>query len=253
MEIVAFFQNSLKAWPGRKSSVVYAPGCNFECSFCYAHSIIKNHERLERIPQEKIVQMLLDDYEQVDSVVLSGGEPLMQGKKLLEFLELLKAEGFYTKLDTNGGNSLLLEKALSQGLVDFVSLDLKNRLNDYSYFKITGKRFLAEEVWRSVQAVMFYCNDYEFRMTFVPGLHSQQDVFELAKQLKGAKRFVLQQFIASEGTLSNELQNLKSTTYEQLLKTARQIQEIEEVRIRTLKGDETIQPLTQKITHSILF
>jgi len=131
MEIVAFFQNSLKAWPGRKSSVVYAPGCNFECSFCYAHSIIKNHERLERIPQEKIVQMLLDDYEQVDSVVLSGGEPLMQGKKLLEFLELLKAEGFYTKLDTNGGNSLLLEKALSQGLVDFVSLDLKNRLNDY--------------------------------------------------------------------------------------------------------------------------
>jgi hypothetical protein len=90
-------------------------------------------------------------------------------------------------------------------------------------------------------------------MTFVPSLHSTHDVLELARQLKDSKRFVLQQFVSSEGTLSNELSNTSSTSYEQLLKLAKQVQGIEEVRIRTLKGDEIISPLTEKIAGKILF
>jgi len=253
MEIVAFFPKSLTAWPGRKSAVIYTPRCNFECKYCYAHSIIQNHERLERIPASKIVEMLLKNSAEVNSVVISGGEPLLQGKKLLEFLELLNAEGFEVKIDTNGSNSFLLEEILIRGLARYVALDLKNQLNDYSYFKITEKRLLTEEVWKSIQIVQFYCSDYEFRMTFVPSLHSHHDVLELARQLKGTKRFVLQQFIASEGTLSKELESAKSASYEQLLKTARQVQGIEEVRVRTLKGDETIIPIAQKIRTPLLF
>ncbi|MDO8647590.1 MAG: anaerobic ribonucleoside-triphosphate reductase activating protein [Candidatus Diapherotrites archaeon] len=246
MQIAAFFPQSLTAWPGRKSSVVYAPGCNFECKYCYAHSIIADSENLETIPQEKILQELFNGFPEVNSVVISGGEPLLQGKKLVEFLQVLKAEGFEVKLDTNGSDSVLLEEILGKGLVDFVSIDLKSQINDYSYFKITGKRVNIEEVWRSIQATKFYCNDYEFRMTFVPALHSHRDVLELSRQLKGAKRFVLQQFIGSEGTLGKEVEGCPSPSYEKLLKTARQIQGIEEVRIRTMKGDEIISPIMQK-------
>ena len=252
MQIAAFFPQSVTAWPGRKSSVVYTAGCNFECKYCYAHSIIKNSEDLELIPEERIMKELSKNFREVNSVVVSGGEPLTQGKSLLNFLAALKAEGFETKLDTNGSDSLLLEEALSKGLLDFVSIDFKNQINDYSYFKVTGKRINLEEIWRSIEATKFFCNNYEFRMTFVPALHSHRDILELSRQLKGAKRFVLQQFIGSEGTLGKEVEGCPNTSYEKLLRTARQIQGIEEVRIRTLKGDEIISPIMQKAGYKIL-
>ncbi len=36
--------------------------------------------------------------------------------------------------------------------------------------------------------------DYEFRTTVVPELHTKEDFIKMAQWIKGAKRFVLQQF-----------------------------------------------------------
>jgi len=252
MQVAAFFPESLRAWNGRKSAVVYAAGCNFECKYCYAHPIVKDSEKLELIPKEKIVEMLVKNYDEVNSVVLSGGEPLMQGKKLVEFLRELRAEGFSIKLDTNGSDSFLLEELIAKGLLDFVSLDIKNQLNDYAYFKITGKKLSVEQVLRSIQTIKYYGIEHEFRMTFVPELHSHHDVLELSRQLKGSKCFVIQQFISSEGTLGKELEHSRNANYEELLKIARNVQGIDEVRIRTLKGDETIRPIAQSAWQRML-
>lgn len=252
LRVAAFFPESLKAWNGRKSAVVYTAGCNFECKYCYAHSIVREPERLELIPRQKIMELLVKNYESVNSAVVSGGEPLVQGKALVEFLQELRSEGFSIKLDTNGSDSFLLEELIAKGLLDFVSLDLKSQLNDYAYFKVTGKKLSVEQVLRSIQTIKYYGIDHEFRITFVPELHSHHDVLELSRQLKGSKCFVIQQFVSSEGTLGKELEKSRNASYEELLKIARQVQGIDEVRIRTLKGDETIKPIAQSAWQRML-
>ena len=58
-------------------------------------------------------------------VTFSGGEPLLQGKFLLESLKLMKAAGIHTAIDTSGfGESEYFEEILKY--TDYVLLDIKH-------------------------------------------------------------------------------------------------------------------------------
>ncbi|PJC76785.1 anaerobic ribonucleoside-triphosphate reductase activating protein, partial [Candidatus Shapirobacteria bacterium CG_4_8_14_3_um_filter_39_11] len=35
MEIAGYIKTSLIEWPGKISSVIFVPGCNFRCPFCH--------------------------------------------------------------------------------------------------------------------------------------------------------------------------------------------------------------------------
>ena len=64
--------------------------------------------------------------------------------------------------------------------------------------------------------------EYEFRTTVVPAL-SEEDILEIARLLKGAKKFVLQQFQNSMPLLDKNLEKQQPHSPEELKKFSEKI------------------------------
>ena len=126
----------------------------------------------------------------LDGVCITGGEPLLH-KGLLFFLKKVKALGLLVKLDTNGSNPVLLKGLLDAKVLDYVAMDIKGSKKGYA--KAAGIEIDLNAIEKSIELIK-KSPDYEFRMTVVPGLHSEGDFNEIGAWLSGSKRFFLQQF-----------------------------------------------------------
>ena len=144
----------------------------------------------------------------VDAVVVTGGEPTIH-KELPKFLRKLKGRGFGVKLDTNGLNPWALEDCLPY--VDYVALDVKTSLAKYRSLGAGD----ASDLVRSVAILKTGKVECEFRTTAVPGLVGEEDLIEIGGLLKGAKNFVLQQFVPDD-TLDRALNSVKPYSLESL-------------------------------------
>ena len=144
----------------------------------------------------------------VDAVCITGGEPTIY-PDLKDYFKIFKDMGFITKLDTNGTNPKLLASLVEAGLVDYVAMDVKNSYTNY--FKTIGKEDhkLLEKVKESINYLLEGHVDYEFRTTIVEELHHEDDFKEIAKMLKGAKRYYLQKFKDSEYCIVSGLHEIK--------------------------------------------
>jgi pyruvate formate lyase activating enzyme len=100
--------------------------------------------------------------------------------------------GFLVKLDTNGTRPDVLKKILDEKLVDYVAMDIKNTPQKYN--QTTGVKVDIKRIKLSVELIKNQAPDYEFRTTVVPGLHTSKNILEIAKWLKGAKRYFLQSY-----------------------------------------------------------
>lgn len=246
LDIVGFLPCSESAWAGKKSAVVFLPGCNFFCGYCHGHELLLNPEKLQRIENEKVFLELKKNNSTIDSVVVSGGEPTLHGARLVAFLEKIKNLGFLVKLETNGSNPFMIRTLLDNSLVDFVSLDIKAAYTPAKYFLVTKKKGVLSKVMKSIDIVISSNLDYEFSFTFVPGLHTAKDVFAVARYLKGAKRFVLQQFRKENGLLSEEFEKYRESSYNELVEIAQSIRNIADVRVRTAHNEQSVSD-AQKI------
>lgn len=124
IRIGGFQPVSLVDFPGRVASVVFFQGCSFRCPWCHNPSLVQPHLFGETIPEEVILERLERRRGKIGGVVVTGGEPTLQ-TGLDDFLHRLRDLGFATKLDTNGAQPEALQRILSEGLVDFVAMDLK--------------------------------------------------------------------------------------------------------------------------------
>jgi pyruvate formate lyase activating enzyme len=101
------------------------------------------------------------------------------------------------KLDTNGSNPDCLEILVREKLVDYVAMDLKGPLTADRYGALAGSA-LAEDglaaIEASIQILLGGKVDYEFRTTLVPTLIGEEEVYDLARRIRGAKRYTLQSF-----------------------------------------------------------
>jgi len=123
-------------------------------------------------------------------------------RELPKFLLKLKSRGFKVKLDTNGFYPAVLKDCLSH--VDYVAMDLKTCLNKY---EMLG----AKDTSAFLQSIEVLKNSdvrYEFRTTLVPEFVKKEDVYCLGELAKGAKTYVLQQFV-SQDTLDKRFENMK--------------------------------------------
>lgn len=137
----------------------------------------------------------------VDAVVITGGEPLIHGDAPL-FLKKLKDRGFSVKLDTNGFFPDLLEQCLNYA--DYIAVDVKT--SPEKYYLLGAKD--VSNLLRTID-LLKKCNvDYEFRNTVVPGIVEKEDIFKIGEIVKGAKRFVFQQFIP-EDTLDKRFKEVQ--------------------------------------------
>jgi pyruvate formate lyase activating enzyme len=196
VRIGAVIKTSLIDFPGKISSVVFFQGCNFRCGYCYNIDVVIPDRFSQPLPVEDFFTFLGTRKGLIDGVVLLGGEPLIQ-PGIMDFAKKVKAEGFAVKLDTNGSRISVMKEMISKKLVDFVSMDVKAPLDYSSYYKVCGcSEADFQNVLESIALLKKGKVDYEFRTTLAPNLVGFDSVREIAGQLKGAKKYVIQNFFA---------------------------------------------------------
>ncbi len=151
----------------------------------------------------------------LDGICLTGGEPcLHKNSGLDDFLKQIKDLGFQIKFDTNGTDPEYLKKLIDQQLIDYVAMDIKGPL-DERYDRLTGIKTDLDKIKQSIKIIMQSNLAYEFRTTVVPTLLDNKDMEDIAIELEGAKKIVLQQFVA-ENCWDEGLRKLKPYEKEKL-------------------------------------
>ena len=93
----------------------------------------------------------------------------------------------------------MVEQLIRDKLVDYLAMDVKAPLYEDKYFKTIGeigdKKKILEDIKKTISIIQKSGVDYEFRTTFVPGLLDKEDIYTIARHLKGSKRYVIQKFL----------------------------------------------------------
>lgn len=209
MNISGFQKMTLLDFPGRVACTLFTSGCNFRCPFCHNASLVTHIDNNNHYSEEEILSYLKKREGLLDGVCITGGEPLLQ-KDIAEFLGKIKELGYAVKLDTNGSNPEKLKELFSKGLVDYVAMDIKNCKEKYPL--TTGVCDLdIAAIEKSAEFLMNSGIDYEFRTTVVREFHTEKDIEEIGKWLKGAKRYFLQNFVDSGDLISEGLSAVSPT------------------------------------------
>ncbi len=190
MKIVGIQKNSFVDFPGKIAAVAFTPGCNMNCFYCHNRHIIEGNMQQYNIDPKEFLALLEKRKGFIEGAVISGGEPTLQ-LDLEKYIAKIKQLGYDVKLDTNGTNPHILKSLIEKKLVDYIAMDIKAPLEKYE--EICGTSVDIENIEESIALLMHEKVDYEFRTTFVPQL-TCEDGMHIAKQIKGARRFVLQQF-----------------------------------------------------------
>lgn len=185
-----FIETSFIDWRAGLSSVLFTGGCNFRCPFCHNGPIVEDPDMWSTIPMDYVINKLTEQKKWVERVVICGGEPTIN-PELPDVLREFKGLGLMIKLDTNGSNPAMIRSLVKKGLIDYVAMDVKGPLDRYSRW--CGTEVDTEKV---VESISFLKGGFpsEFRMTVVPSLHSEEDVYEVARYLGSAATFTVQEF-----------------------------------------------------------
>lgn len=186
MRFAGFQKTSLIDYPDRVASVLFTAGCNLRCPYCHNGELVESYTGPFQ-EGEDIIEVLIERKRHVDSIVISGGEPTMD-PGLPKFLGRLKGLGFDVKLDTNGLKPDALRECLPY--LSFIAMDIKTSLENY---KSIGTGDTAP-ILESIRVIMDSGLDYEFRCTAVPGFVETETVHKMGEMVRGAKRFVFQQY-----------------------------------------------------------
>lgn len=184
MRIAGLQKLTLLDYPGKTACTVFAPGCDFRCPFCHNADLVVGTSTaapvFPSVPEEEFFAFLAKRHGLLDGVCVTGGEPTLQ-PDLAEFLARVKAEGFAVKLDTNGSRPAALRSLLDAGLVDAVAMDVKNSPAGYAKTIGAAASFDLSPVEESMRLLLAGSVPFEFRTTVVGGLHTTNDLAEIAR------------------------------------------------------------------------
>ena len=191
MKLGGLRKNSLIDYPSHVSCVIFLAGCNFHCPYCHNPDLVGANPSKSCLYDEEAVFRFLDQRKGLlDSVVLSGGEPTLQ-KGLIAFCRRIKKAGYLVKLDTNGSRPHVIKRLIEEELIDFVAMDIKADPDRYPP-ELTDA-FDRSRLFASIRILMDSAPDYEFRTTCAKSFVTPQSMEKIAKTIKGAKLFTLQQ------------------------------------------------------------
>ncbi|MDI6753715.1 MAG: anaerobic ribonucleoside-triphosphate reductase activating protein [Thermodesulfobacteriota bacterium] len=202
--IKGFIETSFSDWPGKVVAVLFLPFCDFRCLYCHNHELVLTPEKYPDFPLREIVERLRERRGWIDGVCLTGGEPTLHPWLPSLIRDLKSAHGLASagvslgiKLDTNGTRPEILQNLIAEGLLDYVALDLKAPLEATRYARVAGVPLgedLIARIQSSIQILLKDTVDHEFRTTLVPALIEEEEIYALARRIKGARRYTLQKF-----------------------------------------------------------
>jgi pyruvate formate lyase activating enzyme len=215
-------------WYGNVSLVVFFAGCNFRCPYCQNSGLLPlDSGRVVDIEViRRRISMNMSPVPELDAVVLTGGEPLLQPGAVMGIAKLVKGLHLKLMLDTNGSIPSAVEPLLEAGLVDRVALDVKAPLNKSDYGRVAGLPRGAASIVTGVEGTLSLCNDHgvevEVRTTVAPTvLDDPAFIRRIADEIRGRCHcYYLQQFDNTGDILSPELKALAPPTREMMVELA---------------------------------
>jgi pyruvate formate lyase activating enzyme len=190
-------------YPGHLSTVVFFQGCNLKCRFCYNSNQLgfKNKKPLNYVFNE-----ITKNLQVIDSVMLSGGEPMIHEDAIIKIREWTNNHGLKLGVETNGTFPTRLKRLLDAKIFDFIAMDVKSLFDEESYTNITGCKRMYHQFLRSFKLVKNSGLPHEFRMTVTPTIHSLNNILEINKTVAPSK-LILQRFQAGENVMDKSLNN----------------------------------------------
>lgn len=182
---------TLLDYPEHMAALLFTGGCNMRCPFCHNASLVLDPSSQPVIPENEIFEFLVKRRGVLEGICISGGEPTLQ-HDLPDFMAKLRKLGYCIKLDTNGTNPQMLSSLIANGLVDYVAVDIKSSVKNYT--KACGLSVDMDRIKESVQILMNSDIEYEFRTTVVQELHDADDFVSIGKWLSGSRAYYLQSF-----------------------------------------------------------
>ena len=220
-------------YPGKLAGTVFLIGCDFRCPWCYNPELVlpEKIKKHKKISEKYFFEFLKQRKGLLEGVVVCGGEPTIN-KDLPDFIKKIKKLGYAVKLDTNGSSPEMLKKLISEKLIDYVAMDIKapigaksqitnsksqtnSKLQISKYKKATGIKVDIKKIKKSVEIIKNSGIDYEFRTTMVPGVHTKEDILQIAKELSPAKKYYLQNF-RPEKTIDPKFKKIRPFSQKQL-------------------------------------
>lgn len=219
MKIYGMEKMSLVDYDGKVSATLFTGSCNFKCGFCHNSQLVLDYCSLPHYTEEEIFSYLQKRKGILDGVCVSGGEPTLHSD-LPTFLEKIKKLGYSIKLDTNGTNPDMIKSVKENGLVDYFAMDIKNNREDYASI-IGFNTFNTDKIQKSVEYLLSLGTGYEFRTTLIEKFHKRENIYKISEWIKGANKYCLQKFRASETCIQQGLTGVDEKTaleYAKILK-----------------------------------
>ena len=167
--------------------VLFLQGCHLQCKYCHNRDTWDinggEYESLDDI-FEKIIRYKNYIYKN-GGVTVTGGEPLLQTKFLIELFKKLKKEKIHTCIDTSGMVSINNDIKELLSLTDLVLLDIKH-IDDTKCKELVGRsnKFELEfaQYWSDNNIKMW------IRQVLVPGLtDNEEDLLKLKDFISSLK------------------------------------------------------------------
>lgn len=190
MKIVAVQKTSLIDYPDNISSILFLSRCNFRCPYCHNKDLVL--DILPKLDEKDVIDDLKVRKKYIDGVVITGGEPTLYSD-LIDLIRKIKEIPLLVKLDTNGSNPDLIDELLNLKLLDYVAMDIKADLENYS--KAIGVEIDTDIIKESIYTLKNSKIDYEFRTTVVPPFYNNKTAKKIGQLIEGAKKYYLQQYI----------------------------------------------------------
>lgn len=231
MKIGGTFISSLD-FPGKISLVISTGGCPLRCPYCHNPELIDGGDE---ITLEDLFQKIDDALDFIDSLVITGGEPLMQLRDVKKIFNYAKSRGLETKLDTNGCYPQRVSEILEH--VDYIGMDIKAPFD--RYLETIGSD-IGEKVEKSLKLVLDSDSTFlECKTTFVPSLISFEDMKKISQEIE-CDLYTIQQF-RNRVVLDPALEETPSPSPQELRKIAEIIKPVlKKVKIKTAEFGEEI-------------
>lgn len=187
-------------YPDHLASAIFTRRCNYRCPYCHNGDLVLEESNQWDVEEETVLDHLAKRKNVIEGLVISGGEPTLSNR-LIPFIEKVKAMGMKVKLDTNGSKPDVIEALLEKKQLDYIAMDLKNTFSKYA--QTTGTERIDEHaIQKSIDLIIKSGLSHEFRTTIMKEFHQERDIIEMAKMIKGADAYYLQQYEAAEKMLT---------------------------------------------------
>lgn len=209
---------TLLDFPGHTACTVFTGGCNFRCPFCHNASLVVRPQEQPVIDLSEFFDFLKKRRGLLDGVAITGGEPTLQSD-LPDFIREIRSLGFAVKLDTNGYKPDMLRTLLANSLLDFIAMDIKAAPSNYA--AVCGLTVVdMNDIQESIDLIMASGIPYEFRTTYVKGLHTAADAEGIGHWIQGTQRYFLQNFKDSGDILKAGYDSFSKAEMDELLSVA---------------------------------